>query len=242
MITLILGDCLKELKKISNKSVNSIVCDFPYYQVVKNDWDNQWDCKEEYLGWCSNIIKEYKRILKDKGNIFLFTGREYNRYISIILDMFFIEKRIIIWKRKRNFNNTRGKCLASGYEPICYYSNDKNSIFNNIKIKSNCNRKEYVEGILKDGITLDDVWDIPSLPHNSKEKVDHPAQKPLKLLERILLMGSNEGDIILDNCMGSGSTGIACYNLNRNFIGIEINEKYFNIAKKRFFDLGIEID
>ena len=88
--------------------------------------------------------------------------------------------------------------------------------------------------MLKDGVSLSDVWtDIPALPHNAKEKVAHPTQKPIKLMERIVEMFTNEGDTVLDFCMGSGSTGVACKNLNRNFIGIEKDENYFNIAKTR---------
>ena len=167
--------------------------------------------------------------------LLIFTGRQYNRKICNELDKTFYEKRIIIWARKRAFNNTRGKALASGYEPICYYTKDeKNYTFNNIKIKVDSKRPEYTTGYLKDGITLSDVWsDIPALPHNSKEKVNHPTQKPIKLMERCVEMITNEGDTVLDFCMGSGSTGVACKNLNRNFIGIELNKEYFEIAKER---------
>ena len=145
------------------------------------------------------------------------------------------EKRIIIWARKRGFNNTRGHALASGYEPIAYYVKCGGDItFNNIKIKSNTNRKEYKDGMLKDGVSLSDVWtDIPSLPHNSKEKTSHPTQKPLKLIERIIEMSTNDGDVVLDACMGSGTTAVACMNTNRNFIGFELNKEYFDIAINR---------
>ena len=112
--------------------------------------------------------------------------------------------------------------------------NNIKSTFNNIKIKPKTNRTEYTNGILKDGVNLSDVWtDISALPHNSKEKTKHPTQKPIELMERIVNLFSNEGDTILDNCMGSGSTGVACKNTNRNFIGIELDEKYFEIAKER---------
>ena len=71
------------------------------------------------------------------------------------------------------------------------------------------------------------------MPHNAKEKVAHPTQKPIKLMERIISIFTNEGDTVLDFCMGSGSTGVACKNLNRNFIGIENNKNYFDITKIR---------
>jgi site-specific DNA-methyltransferase (adenine-specific) len=233
-----LGDCLEIMKEIPDKYIDHIICDLPFYKVVKDEWDNQWKDEKEYINWCRNVIVQYKRIIKDNGNLFLFTGRQYNRKIATILDEYFNEKRIIIWARKRNFNNTRGKALASGYEPICYYCNGENGIFNNIKIKIDSKRKEYVDGFLKDGITLSDVWnDIPALPHNSKEKLDHSTQKPLKLIERIVEIGTKENDLILDNCCGSGTLGEACFNLKRNYIMIDMEEKSYNISLNRMDNL-----
>ena len=227
------GDCLELMSTLSDNSINSIITDLPYYKIIDEKWDNQWKNEDEYLYWVKKLILEWNRILTINPNLFIFTGRQYNRKIANILDQYFEEKRIIIWSRKRNFNNTRGKALASGYEPICYYSKG-NSTFNTIKLKINSKRKEYTDGILKDGITLSDVWsDIPALPHNSKEKIDHPTQKPLQIIERLILLGTNENDTILDCCMGSGTVGHACKNLNRNFVGFENNKEYFKIAKKR---------
>ena len=235
-IELINADCIESMKDIPNKSVDMIVCDLPYYKISKNSWDNQWGSLDEYMDWCEKIFIQYKRIAKDICNIFIFSSRQLQHKIATILDKYFIEQRIIIWKRKRAFNATRGKTLSSGYEPISWYSSSETFIFNNIKEKIESKRKEYSDGILKDGVCMSDVWDIPSLPHNSKEKVSHETQKPLKLIERIVQQFSKEGDIVLDNCMGSGTTGVACVNTNRNFIGIEIDKTYFSIAEKRILD------
>lgn len=230
---LVLGDCLENMKKMQSKTIDCIITDIPYFQVVDDDWDNQWKNSEEYLEFIHNCIKEFDRITKDDASIIMFTGRQYNRHIALLLDKYFEERRIIIWSRKRAFNNTRGKALASGYEPICYYTKG-NPIFNNIKIQSESKRKEYTEGTLKDGVSLSDVWsDIPALPHNSKEKVKHSSQKPIALMERCVLLCSKENDTILDPFMGSGSTGVACKNLNRTFIGIEANKEHFELAKHR---------
>ena len=230
------GDCYQILKDMNTQiKVDAIITDIPYFQVVENDWDNQWRDLSDYLDWCNSCFNYCYNLLKENGSLLIFTGRQYNRKICNELDKTFYEKRIIIWARKRAFNNTRGKALASGYEPICYYTkNEKNYTFNNIKIKVDSKRPEYTTGYLKDGITLSDVWsDIPALPHNSKEKVNHPTQKPIKLMERCVEMITNKGDTVLDFCMGSGSTGVACKNLNRNFIGIELDKTYFDIAEKR---------
>jgi len=237
MIVLYNNDCIDILKNMvdSNVVVDHIICDLPYFQIVKDDFDNQWDSVESYVGWFNSLLQYLKQIIKPGGNIILFCSRQNMwRMCRMLYENGFEENRTIIWARKRGFNNTRGKALASGYEPILFWSKGKSSTFNSIKIKSNLDRPEYKTGTLKDGITLSDVWnDIPALPHNSKEKVDHPTQKPIKLMERIVTLFTNESDTVLDFCMGSGSTGVACLNLNRNFIGIEKDLKYFNIAKSR---------
>lgn len=235
MIELFNDDCLEAMNYLIEKGVkvDSIITDIPYYQVVNEEWDNQWQSELDYLEWVENCIECCSKLLNDNGSILLFTGRQYNRKICNILDNYFDEKRTIIWARKRSFNSTRGKALAYGYEPICYYTKGTPT-FNNLKIKVDSKRKEYKKGTLKNGVSLSDVWsDITALPHNSKEKVNHPTQKPLKLIERCILMTTNEGDTVLDFTMGSGTTCIACINLNRKFIGVEIDENYLNIVKER---------
>lgn len=237
MVALYNDDCIRVMDKMvaNGIKVDCVICDLPYFQVVKNDWDNSWKTVNEYLEWVKTCLVYASEILKDNTNIILFTSRQYNRDVCNILDrLLFKEKRIIIWERKRMLNNTRGKSLSSGYEPICYYTKGDNATFNMIKVKPKTNRKEYTEGILKEGVNLSDVWsDIPALPHNSKEKVNHPTQKPLELMKRCVQLFTNEGDTVLDFTMGSGTTGVACVELDRNFIGIELNEDYFNIAKSR---------
>jgi site-specific DNA-methyltransferase (adenine-specific) len=231
-------DCITVMQQLvdNNITVDCIVVDLPYFKVVKDEFDNQWKDEQEYLNWVRSVFNIARDLIKEDGNIIVFCSRQYARKISNIFDyeMMWIEKRQIIWARKRGFNNTRGHALASGYEPILYWTNGVKGTFNNIKIKPDTKRLEYTTGMLKDGVSLSDVWtDIPALPHNSKEKVAHPTQKPIKLMERIIEVFTNEGDTVLDFCMGSGSTGVACKNLNRDFIGIEINKEYFDIANNR---------
>lgn len=239
-------DCKEILYRMkeNNITVDHIIVDLPYFQVIKDDFDNQWDNEDDYLNWVQGLFNLILcGILRDTGNILIFCSRQmqykiYGRLAQLGLK----EQRTIIWARKRGFNTTRGHALASGYEPIMYFTrcNNYSPLFNNIKIKPETERKEYKSGTLKDGITLSDVWtDIPALPHNSKEKVNHPTQKPIKLMERLVSVFTNEGDTVLDFCMGSGSTGVACKNLNRNFIGIEINCDYFEIAEKRIYNYEI---
>lgn len=236
------GDCIDIMNKLIQDGikVDAVIADLPYFQVVEDDWDNQWKSVEDYLTWVEYVIITFNKLLKENASIMLFTGRQYNRQIACILDKYFTEQRIIIWARKRNINTTRGKALASGYEPICYYTKG-NPVFNNLKIKPDTKRKEYTDGILKEGVSLSDVWsDIPALPHNSKEKVNHPTQKPIALMERCINICTNENDTVLDFCMGSGSTGLACCNLKREFIGIEKSSEYFEIAQDRLNQVNMK--
>lgn len=229
-------DCIGGIRKrIGDDSVDGVICDLPYCGVVGADFDNQWSNADEYLQWVGELVAEYARVLKPGGSAFLFTSRQMNRGICSILDKHLTEKRIVIWARKRSFNATRGHALASGYEPIAYYvKGGGEPTFNNIKVKPDSRRKEYTEGTLRDGVCLSDVWsDIPALPHNSKEKTPHPTQKPVKLIERIVEISTNEGDVVLDGCMGSGTTAVACIRKKRNYIGFELDEGYFGIAKER---------
>lgn len=109
-----------------------------------------------------------------------------------------------------------------------------------MKINVESNRQEYINGFLKDGVCLSDCWS--DIPHNAKEKVNRPTQKLLKLMERIISMVTNPDDVILDFCMGSGSTGVACIKLGRRFIGVENNKQYFDLAVKRITLLNGEND
>ena len=234
------GDCMQKLKKMqeNKETVDSIICDPPYFGVVKDEFDNQWEDNDAYLNWMKQCLEYCYDLLKEGGNILLFCSRQNMWKICQLLDACgFIENRTIIWARKRGFNNTRGKALTSGYEPILFWSKGKSGTFNALKIKVESDRPEYNTGTLKDGVNLSDVWtDIAALPHNSKEKTEHPTQKPVKLMERLVSVFTNPNDTVFDFCMGSGSTGVACNNLNRNFIGIEADEKYFQIAENRLKD------
>lgn len=231
----ICGDCNTEIQRLIDEGikVDAVIADIPYYQVVKNDWDNQWQSLAEYLEWFDKVAQNLVQVTKEDASVIIFTGRQYNRQLATILDKYFEEKRIIIWARKRNINTTRGKALASGYEPICYYTKG-NPTFNNLKIQPDTKRKEYTNGILKDGISLSDVWsDISALPHNAKEKVDHPTQKPLLLMQRCINLVTQPNDLVLDFCSGSGTTGLAARLLGRSCICIEKSEDYYKLALKR---------
>ena len=213
-----IGDCLDLLSEVPDTSIDLVLTDIPYDVLPDIKW-----------------LEECYRCMKDTASIFVFSSRQQNRFLCQQLDAVgFIEQRIIIWVRKRDKNNCRGSALVGEYEPISYYTKSNNYCFNNLKVPPKEHlkkRKEYVTGILKDGISLSDVWlDIPALPWNHKEK-KHPYQKPISLIERIILLSSNEGDNVLDPFLGGGTTLEACFETNRNCYGLEIDSQWETLYK-----------
>lgn len=225
MITLYNADCFKILKQLveENKKVNSIIADIPY-NINQADWDNNFNLEK--------LVPLLFDLLEDRGNLIIFNGWSGVVATKQILDKYFKLQDWIIYDRIKGRGGT--KHLVSTREDILWYTKTDNYTFN--KIPSTIKKKTKGLG-LKNGCefrALSNVWtDISPIVPWSKERVNHPTQKPVQLMERCVNLWSNENDIVLDFTMGSGSTGVACKNLNRNFIGIEINKDYFNIAKER---------
>ena len=237
-IDLYCGDCLEIMNRLPNKSIDCIICDLPYGTTAIN-WDKIIDFD---LLW-----QQYNRICKENVNIILFASGEftYKLYASNAKQY----KYKLVWKK----NVPTGMNCAK-YRPMKYYEEilvfqKGKGCYNpqmkeRVGVKKECYRYDHYCGI-NNHIDLDkvkkrydpdyvqpsDVLEFNVVP-NRKGKL-HPTEKPVELLEWLIKTYSNENDVVLDNCMGSGSTGIACQNLNRNFIGIEKERKYFEIAKNR---------
>ena len=238
MIQLINGDCLVEMKSIPDKSIDMILCDLPYGTTVCK-WDNVIPFEP--------LWEQYKRIIKDNGAIVLFGSQPFTSALVMSNPKMF--KYEWIW----------GKGRGTGFQIVKYkplVSHENILIFGKGTIKYNPQMREReVPRISKNkGTTrqmlisngkeyqaeraLDKKYPITELQfsnNNQKGKL-HPTQKPVALLEYLIKTYTSEGETVLDNCMGSGSTGIACVNLNRSFIGIEMDDKYFEIASKRIND------
>lgn len=233
-------DCLKFALEKADASYELIIADPPYNEIIEAEWDNQWHNDGEYLDWLNVRIKEFSRLLTHEGNLLLYCKRQFLPQIRLFCDSILKEQRTIIWIRRRNMDVTRGKTLASGYEPIVWYSKSDDFIFNFEEAKVPPephlqHRSEYQKGgRLEKGVGLTDAWnDIPALPHNSPEKTKHPTQKPLKLAERIVKLFSSIKGTVYIPFAGSGAEIIACHNLNRQWDGTEINKKYIEIINQR---------
>lgn len=238
MIDLRQGDCLELMKDIPDKSIDLILCDLPY-GTTRNKWDSV--IPFEYL-W-----KQYNRIIKDNGVVLLFGGEPFTS--SLIMSNIKNFKYRLTWKKDgyTNFLNAKRQPLRQ-IEDICVFYIEQPTY--NPQFKEGKPYKQ-ISGIPKGNYdikhcnkveTINDGKRYPSdlLEFGKVKKTLHPTQKPIALLEYLIKTYTNENDIVLDNCMGSGSTGVACVNTNRNFIGIELDENYFNIAKERINEVKDE--
>lgn len=238
MYKLLQGDCLEIMKNIPDKSINMILCDLPY-GTTSSKWDNVIPFEK--------LWEQYERIIKDNASIILFSSGLFT--IDLIQSNRKHFKYKLIWKKNVPTGMSSAKYRPMKYyEEICIFQYGKplyNPILKpRVGVGKSCyNYNHYcgennhinLQKIKKkydpDYVQPSDVLEIDVVP-NRKGKL-HPVQKPIKLLEWLIKTYSNKDDLILDNCMGSGSTGVACLNTGRNFIGIELDEKYFNIAKQR---------
>ena len=247
-IKLYKGDCLEIMKEIENKSIDMILCDLPYNKLTA-----QWD----KLIPINKLWEQYNRIIKDNGVIALFAQQPFTSLLvgSNIGDF----RHNIVWYKDKCANFIHAKYQPrKTTEDILIFSKQGSGFTHNSKNRCTYNpqmidrkpRKPTqktvrskslleVRGEACDLRSGEDFIADKSYPENivyfkteHKNRL-HPCQKPIKLLEYLIKTYSNEDDAILDNTMGSGSTGIACINTNRKFIGIEKEEEYFEIAKER---------
>lgn len=238
MIQLYNGDCLEVMKTLPDNSIDLILCDLPY-GITSISWDSIIPYDE--------LWTQYKRLLKPTGNIVLFSSGLFT--LSLIQSNIKQFRYRLIWKK-----NVPTGMGSAKYRPMKYY--EEICVFGNSKATYNPIMKERV-GIGKDCYNYDhycgennhlnlgkkpkrydpdwvqpsDVLEFNVVPNRNGKL--HPTQKPVDLLEWLVKTYSNDGETVLDNCMGVGSTGVACKNTNRKFIGIELDKTYFELAEKR---------
>lgn len=240
MIDLRLGDCLEVMKTIENKSVNLIYCDLPY-GTTQCKWDEIIPYNEMWI--------ECKRVLKDYGTIVFHAQQPFTSALIMSNPKMF--KYTWVWEKSKatGFLNSKIRPLVA-HEDIVVFAKNKPPYNPQMT-----NGTAYNKGVRKEQ-TKNDVYgsfeqvEVKSeglrYPRSvqyfktaeSEGKTYHKTQKPLDLCKYVIKTYTNENETVLDFTMGSGSTGVACVNTNRNFIGIEMDENYFNIAKDRINNLN----
>lgn len=221
------NDCRTVLNEMVNSGVkvDAIIADIPYNIGIAN-WDNEFNLSE--------ILPLLKSIVRESGNIILFNGWSNVCETKLLMDKYFTIRNWIVYDRIKGRGAKTN--LVSTREDILWYTNGENKGYTFNKIPSNIPKKTGGMGKKNGEVNraLNNVWtDISPIVPWSKERVAHPTQKPVQLMERCVTLWTNKGDTVLDFTAGSGSTGVACKNLGRGFIGIEINKDYFDIMTKR---------
>ena len=221
-------------------------------------FSDKWNSMEEYLLFMEERLTECKRTLKDTGSIFVHCDRNASHYLKVLLDKIFGMKNFqseIIWMYKRWSNSKKG--LLNNHQVILFYSKTDRFKFNRIyteysettnidqilqeRVRDKDGKAKYktdengsvVIGKSKKGVPLSDVWEIPYLNPRAKERVGYPTQKPVILLEQIIKLVTDEGDIVVDPFAGSGTTLVAAKILNRKYLGMDISSDAVLIAEKR---------
>jgi site-specific DNA-methyltransferase (adenine-specific) len=234
-IELIQGDCLEKMKGLPDSSVDAIIADPPYGTTA---------CKWDFIIPFEPMWEQLKRITKKNGAIVLFGSQPFTSALVMSNQKMF--KYEWVWEKEKGGNIGVLKYQPSkihenilvfskgrhDYHPIMELRLEKNRRNNKPRLnKSNIQGTEFFTGTSKGDLPIKYPTSIKRF--NSVRNGTHPTQKPVALMEYLIKTYTNEGETVLDFTMGSGTTGVACVNLNRNFIGIELDEKYFKIAEKR---------
>ena len=239
MVTLLQGDCLELMKEIPDGSIDMILCDLPYGVT-----QNPNDCIISF----DKLWNQYERIIKDNGAILLFCQSTF--YVDLVNSNRKLFRYDLVWDKQltSGFLNAKRMPLRQHEQIAVFYKklptynpqftkgqplHSKGVLYQNKEHKNQNYGEFHITDDSRAGSTEKYPTSILSFqkPHPSVAK--HRTEKPVDLLAYLIRTYTNEGDLVLDNCMGSGSTGVACVNTNRNFIGIELDKHYFEIAKER---------
>lgn len=236
--TLLHGDCLKLMFDLPDNSVDMVCCDMPYGTTA---------CKWDTVLPLDMLWHHYKRIVKDNGAIVLFCAQPFTSALVMSRPKLFNYQWV--WEKTQAVGHLNAyKMPMRKHEDICVFSpNGRLPLYFpqladkpacDIRPHSKSGGTDVYSGYGKDQsknrkVPLDKCLPRSVLSYANEQNTVHPTQKPVALIEYLIKTYTLEGDTVLDNCMGSGTTGVACMNLDRNFIGIELDEKYFKPAKAR---------
>ena len=228
------------------------------------EFDDKYNSIEEYLELVENVLLESKRVLKNTGSVFLHCDKTASHNIRVVMDKIFGRENFqseIIWSYKRWSNAKKG--LLNAHQVIFFYSKTQDFKFNTLytdysattnldQILQDRERNEngksvykkdengnVILGKEKKGVPLSDVWEIPYLNPKAKERTGYPTQKPVLLLNQILNIVTDEGDLVVDPFCGSGTTCVSAKSLKRQFIGIDISKDAVELANSRLEEMVI---
>jgi site-specific DNA-methyltransferase (adenine-specific)/modification methylase len=250
------GDCVEVMKNnISNESIDLIYADPPYnlsgkslnlinnktggpFYKMNEDWDS-WDY-DEYVKFTEDWIKEAWRVLKQNGSLYIScTFHNIGEIIVIAKRIGFKLNNVITWYKTNAMPNITKRTYTHTTEYVCWFVKGTKWKFNYEELKK-LNFHKTKDGKPKQMRDFIDFIELPLVQGKERIKGEngraiHPTQKPEKLLEIIIVASSDIGDIVLDPFFGTGTTGVVAQRLKRNWIGVEVNEKYFKVAEERIY-------
>ena len=240
---IIYADALEALKTLSDNSVDLIFAD-PPYNIGKNfnGQIEKWDTEESYLKWCYEWLDLCIQKLKPNGSFYVMTATQFMPYFDIHLRKKLTILSRLVWSYDSSGVQAK-KYYGSMYEPILFCVKDKNNYtFNTndilVEAKTGAKRKlidyrKAVPTVYNSEKVPGNVWEFSRVRYRMDEYENHPTQKPISLLERIIKASSNEGDLVLDPFSGTFTTCFVAKELNRNSIGIELQDEYVKIGLRR---------
>jgi len=234
------GDCLALLRNMPDDSVDVTFADPPFNLGKKyNSYKDQRGL-EAYLDWCREWISELVRVTKPTGSIFIHNIPKWLTYYATYLNQMADFKHWIAWDA---MSTPLGKSLMPSHYGILYYAKSKpqNKFYELRYPHKRCRKCGYLHkdyggkkaGLHPFGPLVSDVWtDLHRIKHNTRRD-EHPCQLPIHLLERVILMSSDEGDVVLDPFSGTGTTAIAAKRLGRRYLGLELDPQYVQISRQK---------
>ena len=238
------------MRKLDSASAQLIIADPPYFQVLEHEWDQQWSDARAYLDWSLAWLEQGMRILRDDGLLYCFgqLGKREHTFLHLMSEA---TRRwqfhdLITWDRAVGYNERRDS-FTPATELILVLRKSDNPKFHKHAVREPYDEatiKQYLKDPrykdlearrqhLEEGKFATNLWRIPSLKGTSREKCGHPSQKPIKLIERIVLSSSDPGNLLLDPFLGSGTTAVVAERHGRNWLGIETEPAYLQIAEAR---------
>ncbi len=256
---LVHADCLDWLPSLPEASAQLIVADPPYFRVqLDTPWDNVWPDERAYLDWSVRWLQAAARVLRPDGLLYLFgqPGKREQAFLRLmpLACTVLAFHDLIVWDRVVGANERRDSftpcyemilVLRGGEGPPYFDKDAVREPYDSETIAIYLRDKRYKDADarrahLAKGKFATNLWRIPSLKGMSSEKVGHPSQKPIALIERIILSGSRAGDLVIDPFLGSGSTAVVAARHRRRFAGCDSHAPYVEMARKRIESTGEE--
>ncbi len=244
------GDAREKLAELPGGIAQAIIADPPYFHVLQEEWDTQWESVEEFLSWCVGWVRECMRVLKDDGLFFCFgqPGKREHAFLHLMSRLCLKWKfhDLIIWDRVVGYNE-RQDSLTPSYEMILvlrkgespkFFKDALREEYTELQIARYMKDKRYKDKEarrrhLHKGKYATNILSVPSLKGSSREKCGHPSQKPLELIRKLVRCASAPGDLVIDPFMGSGTTAVAARQEARHWLGIERAPDYVRMARQR---------